>query len=86
MLAVFWTVGSMLVLGQVSLLEAGAKQINYWSNIVSDISGGYNPSLLDAMRFSITVSNICAMKNSENYKPLTYREAFFMATMGGAQG
>lgn len=51
----------------------------------TDVSGGYNPSMLDAMRFAMTVSNVLSLSKSDTYKPLNYRDAFFMATLGGAQ-
>ena len=38
------------------------------------------------MRFAITVSNILSLLKSENYKPLTYKDVFFMSTLGGALG
>lgn len=51
----------------------------------TDMSGGYSPSLLDAMRFAITVSNILSLTKPKSYKPLTTKDVFFMATLGGAQ-
>lgn len=50
------------------------------------MSGGFNPSILDAMRFAITVSNILSLSKSEDYKPLNFKDVFFMSTLGGAQG
>ena len=53
----------------------------------TDVSGGYHPSILDAMRFAMTVSNILSLsKPAETYQPLTYNEAFYLATHGGAAG
>ncbi|XP_045030070.1 guanine deaminase-like isoform X1 [Daphnia magna] len=51
----------------------------------TDVSGGFSSSILDAMRFAITVSNILSLSKSEDYKPLNFRDVFFMATLGGAQ-
>jgi len=51
----------------------------------TDISGGYHPSILDAMRFSMTVSNILSLTKPKSYKPLASKDVFFMATLGGAQ-
>lgn len=51
----------------------------------TDVSGGYSPSMMDAMRFAITVSNVLSM-SKEVYEPLNYRHAFYMATLGGAKG
>ena len=50
------------------------------------MSGGYSPSLLDAMRFAITVSNVLSLTKPKSYKPLTVKDVLFMATLGGAQG
>lgn len=38
------------------------------------------------MRFAITVSNVLSLSKPEAYKPVTFKEAFFLATLGGAQG
>ena len=38
------------------------------------------------MRFAITVSNILSLTKPKSYKPLTTKDVFFMATLGGAQG
>jgi len=51
----------------------------------TDVSGGYSPSILDAMRFATTVSNILSLTKPKSYKSLTTKEVFFMATLGGAQ-
>ncbi|XP_046650539.1 guanine deaminase-like [Daphnia pulicaria] len=51
----------------------------------TDVSGGFSPSILDAMRFAITVSNLLSLSKSEDYKPLNYKDVFFMSTLGGAQ-
>lgn len=51
----------------------------------TDMSGGYSPSLLDAMRFAITVSNVLSLTKPKSYKPLTVKDVLFMATLGGAQ-
>ncbi|CAH1789018.1 unnamed protein product [Owenia fusiformis] len=53
----------------------------------TDVSGGYHPSMLDAMRQAIQVSNIVSFEHheGENYKPLDYREVFRLATLGGSQ-
>lgn len=51
----------------------------------TDVSGGYNASMLDAMRFAMTVSNVLSFSKSESYKPLNFRHVFFLATLGGAQ-
>jgi hypothetical protein len=50
-----------------------------------DMSGGYGHSLMDAMRQALSVS-ICISFNKEGYKPLDFKNVFFLATLGGAQG
>ncbi|CAH0388342.1 unnamed protein product [Bemisia tabaci] len=49
----------------------------------TDVAGGYNPTILDAMRRAIDVSNHIFLSNPE-YRPLNYKEVFYLATMGGA--
>ncbi|XP_070545812.1 guanine deaminase-like isoform X2 [Ptychodera flava] len=50
----------------------------------TDVSGGYNPSILDAIRQSVGVSKLLAV-DRENYSPISYQEAFRLATLGGSQ-
>ncbi|XP_061189720.1 guanine deaminase-like [Saccostrea echinata] len=50
----------------------------------TDVSGGYSPSILDAMRTAIHTSNMWAIKDP-THKPINHREAFMMATYGGSQ-
>ena len=58
-----------------------------FSVIYSDISGGYSPSIFNAMRVAIHASKALSLTmNQTNYRPLTHHEAFYLATMGGAQG
>lgn len=54
-------------------------------NFFTDMSGGYGHSLMDAMRQALSVS-ICISFNKEGYKPLDFKNVFFLATLGGAQG
>ncbi|OWF46070.1 Guanine deaminase [Mizuhopecten yessoensis] len=51
----------------------------------TDISGGYNASMLNAMRAAVCTSNTIAMQKGPNYKPLDYQEVFKMATLEGAK-
>lgn len=54
---------------------------------MTDISGGYHPSMLDAIRTAVYASNIKAMENvATGYEAISVREAFRMATLGGAKG
>ena len=47
------------------------------------MSGGYHPSVLDSVRAALNTSNVHAIHQSE-YQPLTYRDAFRLATLDGA--
>lgn len=55
----------------------------------TDVAGGYSPSMLDAIRSAIMSSNnLAASRNlgsPGSYTALTYVEAFFLATQGGAE-
>lgn len=51
-----------------------------------DCSGGYSSSMLDAMRQALQVSNVLALDRDQDYQRLSYKEAFRMATLGGAKG
>ncbi|XP_038258208.1 guanine deaminase isoform X2 [Dermochelys coriacea] len=50
----------------------------------TDVAGGYSASMLDAIRRSISASNICQI-NKVNETGLTLKEAFRLATLGGSQ-
>ncbi|CAH1252146.1 GDA [Branchiostoma lanceolatum] len=51
----------------------------------TDVSGGYHPSMLDAIRLAIHTSNALSIQRPPDYRPLSYQEAFRMATLGGAE-
>lgn len=61
-------------------IAAGVKM-----SIGTDVAGGHSPSMLDAIRQSIVASTVTSFNVGQEYKPLTYQEAFHLATMGGAQ-
>ena len=50
----------------------------------TDIAGGYSASILDAIRNSIAVSKILTFTKRNDHLPLNTAEAFYLATMGGA--
>lgn len=51
----------------------------------TDVSGGYSPSILDAIRSTIITSKALLFASQQKrYEPLSYHEAFYLATMGGA--
>jgi len=51
----------------------------------TDVSGGYSSSIIEAMRHAIITSKVIAMKDP-NYKPLDFKDVFYLATLGGSQG
>ncbi|GFG30153.1 hypothetical protein Cfor_09541 [Coptotermes formosanus] len=61
------------------LLDAGIKV-----GLGTDVSGGFSPSVLDAIRNALDVSIHISFGKGEDYAPLTYREVFYLATLGGA--
>lgn len=53
--------------------------------MLTDIGAGSVCSIIDAMRSALAVS-INKSFSSPEYKPLTYPEVFYLATLGGALG
>ncbi|XP_013399079.1 guanine deaminase-like isoform X1 [Lingula anatina] len=51
----------------------------------TDVSGGYHPSMLDAIRTAVQVSNVISLDMHTDYKSLSHREAFKLATLGGSE-
>lgn len=53
----------------------------------TDVSGGASPSILVAIRDALKISNmvsLTAVREGKPFAPLTYAEAFWLATVGGA--
>lgn len=71
--------------------EAPVKELldKYQINVSlgTDVSGGFDPSILEIVKQSILVSHHRAMKNTkDNFDPkLTMSEVLYMATKGGAK-
>lgn len=42
--------------------------------------------MLVAIRDCVKASNVASFGKSNGFKPLSYKEAFFLATLGGSQG
>ena len=57
-----------------------------WLLLTTDVSGGHSPSMLEAIRQCITASTVMAFSKSDSYKPLTHKDAFKLATLGGSEG
>lgn len=52
---------------------------------LSDVAGGYSPSMLDAIRRALDLSKILGTMD-QDYNSLTFEEVFRLATLGGSQG
>jgi guanine deaminase len=50
----------------------------------TDVSGGYSPSILVALRHALIAAQATHI-NDRSFSPLSWKEAFFLATLGGAQ-
>ncbi|KAF2075595.1 hypothetical protein CYY_003100 [Polysphondylium violaceum] len=61
------------------ILEAGVKL-----GLGTDVSGGFHPSILYVIKDAIKSSNHHHFNNAQ-YKPLSFEEAFYLATVGGSQ-
>ena len=51
----------------------------------TDMSGGYSPSMYNALRNTIIASVTVSETRKGKQEPLSYEEAFYMATEGGAK-
>ena len=51
----------------------------------TDVAGGYAPSMLDAIRRAVDASKVLYTLKGEHPTPLSFLEAFSLATLGGAQ-
>lgn len=51
----------------------------------TDVSGGHSPSMLSAIHMAIIASNTIQFTRGEEYKPISHKEAFYMATLGGSK-
>jgi len=61
------------------------KQMGVRIGLGTDAGGGTSASMLDAMRRCVEVSKIIKSGKPAHYRHITIREAFSIATMGGAQ-
>ncbi len=51
----------------------------------TDCSAGYSPSVHDNMKFAIATSNHIFISRPDDYAPLSFADAIFLATRGSAQ-
>lgn len=61
------------------ILAAGVKL-----GLGTDVSGGFHPSILYVIKDALKSSNHHHFNNA-SYKPLSFEEAFYLATVGGSQ-
>ncbi|KAJ8600452.1 hypothetical protein CTAYLR_001438 [Chrysophaeum taylorii] len=50
----------------------------------TDVAGGWSTSMLDAVRLAVVTSRLVADRDADPRKALTWREALYLATKGGA--
>eukprot|EP01091_Cochliopodium_minus_P018841 TRINITY_DN7738_c0_g1_i1.p1 TRINITY_DN7738_c0_g1~~TRINITY_DN7738_c0_g1_i1.p1 ORF type:complete len:437 (-),score=127.50 TRINITY_DN7738_c0_g1_i1:54-1364(-) len=67
------------VLNVRELLDRGIKV-----GLGTDMSGGYSPSMYNAIRNTVIASNVVS-KYTKDVNPLSFEEAFHLATIGGAE-
>ncbi|KAJ8678767.1 hypothetical protein QAD02_014554 [Eretmocerus hayati] len=60
------------------------KAANVKVGLGTDVSGGNVPSMLDVMKAALQVS-VHLSFSKVNYKPLDYKDVFYLATLGGAE-
>ena len=53
--------------------------------VASDVAGGQTESLFRAITDTVQVSKLFWRMVDQNFKPLTFDEAFFLATKGGGE-
>jgi len=51
----------------------------------TDVSGGYSPSMFDAIRSAVHASKALGFNRTGGYEALSHHEALYMATVGGAK-
>eukprot|EP00904_Undaria_pinnatifida_P002954 jgi/Undpi1/1265/HiC_scaffold_11.g04657.m1 len=54
----------------------------------TDVAGGHSCSMLDAIRMTMVATSVCGMQADEDgvvWQPLSFQEAFHLATVGGAE-
>ena len=56
------------------------------SPLSPDVSGGYHPSVFDALRLSVQCSKVLGFSRGSEYTAISHNEALYMATLGGARG
>lgn len=70
--------------GSCQSIWVAETSLNMKVGLGTDISGGHTPSIWEVMRQTLIASN-CLQFGTPAYKPLSYKEVFALATIGGAQ-
>ncbi|MGH0125976.1 UNVERIFIED_CONTAM: hypothetical protein FKN15_017684 [Acipenser sinensis] len=65
--------------------QSSSNRLSVMAMTRGDVSGGYSPSMLDAVRRALDTSKALTIQTS-GYETLTYKEVFRLATLGGSQG
>jgi len=72
-------------------LKSGVCDVRKYKNVGvklglgTDCSGGFSPSILNAMRMAVMASNTLTFGQPETaYQPLSYSDSLYLATRGGA--
>ena len=60
-------------------------ELNLKLGLGSDVAGGHSESMLRAVCDAVQVSKLYWRLIDENNKPLTFKEAFYLATLGGGE-
>jgi len=63
------------------LLDAGIRV-----GLGSDVAGGHNPCMLEVLRAALTTSIHLKFTEKGHSPVLSFHEAFYLTTLGGAQG
>ena len=60
--------------------------ILYTMYFCADISGGYSPSVFNAVKMAIGASKALGFTKAGGHNTVGHHEALYMATLGGARG
>ncbi|KAM9446166.1 guanine deaminase [Clarias gariepinus] len=60
------------------------QKYNVKLGLGTDVAGGYSSSMLDSLRRTVDSSKVLCIQGAET-QPLTYKEAFRLATLGGSE-
>lgn len=62
-----------------------ARRANVKVGLGTDVSGGYSPSMLVTIRHCISTSSALKITQKDYGDALTWRNAFYLATLGGSE-